>query len=178
MSHGLVDTFAARARTVDSHVHQLSSWRETAGLVDDLCGRDGRAVAGRRAVARLTPLTDALGERLVVASDDPGRWNGEDVGVAAGRLAVAETGSVVTDEHDLSDRLVAMLAPTLVQVVPRREVVGTLDEAADWLSTQTVGAGYAVLTTGPSRTADIERSLTIGVQGPGSLHVVLVEVDP
>jgi len=33
---------------------------------------------------------------------------------------------------------------------------------------------YASLTTGPSRTADIERSLTIGVQGPNAVHVVVL----
>jgi L-lactate dehydrogenase complex protein LldG len=32
----------------------------------------------------------------------------------------------------------------------------------------------AVVITGPSRTADIEMSLTIGMHGPGELHVFLV----
>jgi L-lactate dehydrogenase complex protein LldG len=37
-----------------------------------------------------------------------------------------------------------------------------------------VGPSYATFVTGPSRTADIERQLTIGVQGPAAMHVVFV----
>jgi L-lactate dehydrogenase complex protein LldG len=37
------------------------------------------------------------------------------------------------------------------------------------------GGSFATLVTGPSRTADIERVLTVGVQGPGAVMVVFVD---
>ena len=43
-----------------------------------------------------------------------------------------------------------------------------------WLARQPRAAAYATFVTGPSRTADIERSLTIGVQGPSRLTAAIV----
>jgi L-lactate dehydrogenase complex protein LldG len=51
-----------------------------------------------------------------------------------------------------------------------------LDETATVLrEVSRDGASYATLVTGPSRTADIERQLTVGVQGPAEFHVVFVD---
>ena len=60
-------------------------------------------------------------------------------------------------------------------LVPASEVVATLDQAVariDLLVRE--GRPYVTLMTGPSRTADFERALTVGVHGPRELHVVLV----
>jgi L-lactate dehydrogenase complex protein LldG len=89
-------------------------------------------------------------------------------------MAIAETGSVLVAENALVDRAVSMLSLTVVQVVDRERVVGSLDDVAGWLAERGSTAGYSALVTGPSRTADIERSLTIGVQGPAAVHVVLL----
>ena len=50
----------------------------------------------------------------------------------------------------------------------------SLDQAFAWIGRQSAGGGYVTTVTGPSRTADIERSLTIGVQGPSRLIVALL----
>ena len=60
------------------------------------------------------------------------------------------------------------------EFVDRSRVVDSLDEVAAWLAANASEVSLATLVTGPSRTADIERSLTIGVQGPANLHLVVL----
>jgi L-lactate dehydrogenase complex protein LldG len=94
--------------------------------------------------------------------------------IAEGLFAVAETGSVAV-ALPRAERGAAFLSERLWLLVPASELVATLDEAlarVDALVRD--GQAYVTLMTGPSRTADIERALTVGVHGPGELHVVLV----
>src|SRR5918912_1432909 len=93
--------------------------------------------------------------------------------LALGRGAIAETGSVIVDEPD-ADRAACFLAERLWLLVPSDEIVPTLDEGLQRIRTLIEqGARHPQLVTGPSRTADIERVLTIGVHGPRALMVLV-----
>ena len=103
---------------------------------------------------------------------DDGRIGG--LGIA--EAAIAETGSVIMSEPRVADRAVTLMTGTLVIVCPAPNLLPSLDEAAGVLRRiGTSGSSYATFITGPSRTADIERQLTVGVQGPGVYHVILVD---
>ena len=98
------------------------------------------------------------------------------VGVSVGEAMVAETGSILVAEHRLSDRLIGMLSPILVQVVAADAILPGMDDVGFHLAEMHDGGvgGYHALITGPSRSADIERSLTIGVQGPSEVHIAIL----
>ncbi len=94
--------------------------------------------------------------------------------VAAAEFAVAETGSVAIDEPR-ADRGACFLAERLWLLVSERELLSSLDAALERMHALIrAGARHPLLMSGPSRTADIERVLTIGVHGPRSLVIVVV----
>ncbi len=99
------------------------------------------------------------------------------VGFVLGMNAVAETGSVLLSEPTLADRAVGLLSLTCVQIVHTETLLPGLDEAGVVLRRLALrpNGAYASLCTGPSRTADIEMSLTVGVQGPGKVAVLFVD---
>ena len=98
-----------------------------------------------------------------------------DVGITQATLAVAETGSVLLVEPAPVDRAVSLLTRHLIVAVREDDIVDELADGFRWLAEQPRAAAYATFVTGPSRTADIERSLTIGVQGPGRMTVAVLE---
>lgn len=99
-------------------------------------------------------------------------------GLSGAELAIAETGSVMLAENSLEARIVSMLTLTHFVLVRAETLFPMLENAGKMLQ-QFTQAGpdqrrYISLVTGPSRTADIERTLTIGVQGPKALCVIVV----
>jgi L-lactate dehydrogenase complex protein LldG len=172
-----IAAFTRRAELVGSVVHRCAAPEKLASIVVSLAGT--APVAGTPAfVGRFPALAAAVGARVeLFVPRDAEEAARATVGISIGEAMVAETGSVLVTEHDLPDRLVSMLSPTLVQVVPAASILRTLDEVGLYLSRVAAGgvSGYQALVTGPSRSADIERSLTIGVQGPAELHVVIFD---
>src|SRR5215471_8007633 len=93
---------------------------------------------------------------------------------AAAEFAVAETGSVAINEP-ADDRGRCFLAERLWLLVDHDTLVPDLDASLQRLGRLIRdGARHPLLMSGPSRTADIERVLTIGVHGPRALVIVIV----
>jgi L-lactate dehydrogenase complex protein LldG len=96
-------------------------------------------------------------------------------GVVLARGGIAETGSIALAYDGLAPRLLSMLSEVCVALLPASAIVPSLDEAGALLAElERAGHRYVSLVTGPSRTADIERVLTIGVQGPKALHIIVL----
>lgn len=107
--------------------------------------------------------------------DEPATVRDEPVGITIATIGIAETGSVLLDEPKIADRSVSLMTNLLVAICSLDRLVPSLDEAAGVLrEISRSGSSYATFVTGPSRTADIERQLTIGVQGPAMMHVIFV----
>ena len=124
----------------------------------------------RKAAAVGAVVTTAPDSRSARAA--AGRADGDRI--VDGLFAVAETGSVAV-ALPRAERGEALLSERLWLLVPATELVPSLDDALARIEALVrEGRPYVTLMTGPSRTADIERALTVGVHGPRELHVVLV----
>lgn len=100
-----------------------------------------------------------------------------DVGVIQADFGLAETGSVVLVAGAEKPRIVSLLPPVCYFVLSLACLYDSmLDLMKELHSRHEKGEMPATVNvvTGPSRTADIELSLTVGVHGPGEVHVILV----
>jgi len=96
------------------------------------------------------------------------------VGISSADYALADTGTLVMLASPAEARLISLLPPVHIAVVPIERVLSGLDELFAVLPNPAAQTSSMVLITGPSRTADIEQILVRGVHGPGEIHVVLV----
>lgn len=104
---------------------------------------------------------------------------GAGMGITGADLAVAETGSVVVIPRSGLSRLVSVVPPIHLALVRPQDLVDTLDDVFLLRRLQYHKSGgdmgsYLNFITGPSRTADIEQTLVIGVHGPKEVHMVLL----
>jgi L-lactate dehydrogenase complex protein LldG len=98
-----------------------------------------------------------------------------DIGITSADYALAETGTLVMLSSRQEPRLVSLLPPVHVAIVPRSRILANLDELLTLLPKPAEQSSSMVLITGPSRTADIEQILVRGVHGPGEIYAVIVE---
>lgn len=102
------------------------------------------------------------------------------IGITRAVLGVAETGSLLVHLDAVDERLLTMLPEIHVALLHRDAIVDSLEEGlllTRYLVLKSSAQGrpsYISWVTGPSRTADIERVLTIGVHGPEALHILLL----
>ncbi|MGQ9824100.1 MAG: LutC/YkgG family protein [Desulfotomaculales bacterium] len=98
-----------------------------------------------------------------------------DLGVSQMDLGIAETGSIAQDATEAAARLVSTLPPVHLAVLRTDAIVPTLRDALARAGEDGGPPPYWTIITGPSRTADIERVLTIGVHGPARLIILAVD---
>jgi L-lactate dehydrogenase complex protein LldG len=95
------------------------------------------------------------------------------IGVSQVDWALADTGTLVQDATSIDKRLVSTLPEIHIALLPSDRLFPDMASLLTELSPEKMN--FIAMITGPSRTADIERVLTIGVHGPKRLIIVLVD---
>ena len=171
-----------RISTMRASIEALAGKTYRAATPADACAFVAAAIEGKSAVASNAPFLAECG-----ISSLPGVRSGvtdreelralcaaADVGITSADYALADTGSLVMIASPREARLVSLLPPAHIAVVPRDRILTGLDELFSVLPDPAAVTSSMVLITGPSRTADIEQILVRGVHGPGQITVVVV----
>ena len=99
------------------------------------------------------------------------------LGITSADYALADTGTLVLISGGEQHRLISLVPPVHVCFLDPRRIFATLSDLLAHMQNvyEAHGSLPQALTciTGPSRTADIEQTITMGVHGPRALHVIL-----
>jgi L-lactate dehydrogenase complex protein LldG len=94
-----------------------------------------------------------------------------DVGLTTADFALAETGSLVISAGSSRSRLTSLLPPIHIVLLPESRILPSL---FDWIALRPENLpSNLILISGPSKTADIEQTLVVGVHGPKQLIVIV-----
>lgn len=189
----LYSFFKERAEAVSARVIRAAGHEGAAGALAQIIHEEKVKKIVADPTGMVTKCVEWLERESVLkvagGPDDKGAANGvrlyfddlrrqsEDAGLGLSEMfaAVAETGSLAGDCTSLGNRLVSTLPPVHVALVPADNIVVTPGDAIKIICAGGRPPGYLSFITGPSRTADIERVLTIGVHGPEKLYIIFVD---
>jgi L-lactate dehydrogenase complex protein LldG len=102
---------------------------------------------------------------------------GCDISVTGCEFLVARTGSIVLSTGQASGRTTSVYAPIHICIAFTSQLVYDVKDALQLLKEKYNGKLPSLITfaTGPSRTADIEKTLVVGVHGPKEVYCFLVD---
>ena len=176
----MYDQFKTRAEGVSAEVHRFPTQTAALDFILGFLRDEGVAdVPERRAVWADCPflagidrqqLAGIAGLHLEVSRERAAEAR---IGISQMDWALADTGTLAQDATAIDKRLVSTLPFIHIALVATSSLLP--DMPALLTSVEPHKTGYIALVTGPSRTADIERVLTIGVHGPERLIIIFVD---
>ncbi len=176
----MYDQFKTRAEGVSAEVHRFPTQATALDFIIGFLRDEGVADAPqRRAVWADCPflagidrqqLAGIKGLHLQVSRERAAEAH---IGISQVDWALADTGTLAQDATAIDKRLVSTLPFIHIALVATASLT---PDMPTWLThVQPKDSAYLSLITGPSRTADIERVLTIGVHGPERLIIIFVD---
>ena len=169
-----IKEFKQSVEAVDGHCVVAQSEDDIVQELTRIIGNRLRRVAISDApvVHRLIHMTDLEVDEFAIAPDAREVFR-FDVGITTAQAAIVETGTLVLDSATERNRLVSLVPPVHIAIVDASSIFQTLGEALAFIHQNGDVSPAVTFITGPSRTADIELTLAIGVHGPQELHVIV-----
>ena len=179
-----LERFSAALQANSAVVLGPLDWEAAAGaavalVLERAAGAAVAVAVGDPVLVRLglTARLEDSGAKVLLPSDPA--WNdllpSAGAGVTGAAFGVAATGTVAVPCGVGSPRGVSLVPPAHICLVRASDVVEELGEALGLLSSMPSAVAWI---SGPSRSADLEMTLTLGVHGPASVDVVVIDDGP
>ncbi len=132
-------------------------------------------------------ITDKQWSKIYCKED---RWNEQfsntinlatsDAAITGCECLVARTGTIVLSAAEQSGRTVSVYAPIHICIAYTNQLVFDIKDAIELVNKKYNGNIPSLITfaSGPSRTADIEKTLVTGVHGPKEVYLFLIDTPP
>jgi L-lactate dehydrogenase complex protein LldG len=184
-SPSLIDIFSENLKAVGGHsVVARNEDEVVAALTRIIADLQKTLLRTRRIAVSDAPvlgrLTGQIGDNVdeITTAPSAAELFNYDVGITMAQAAIAETGTLVLESESERHRLVSLVPPVHIAIVNAADICLTLGEALATVGRGSELSSTITLITGPSRTADIELTLAIGVHGPQELYVIVNEGAP
>jgi len=172
----LLAHFVSEAEAAAATVERLAGIAQVPAAVADYL-----AVHGLPTRVRAAPALETVPwpERLGVAVDFGKADAATPVGLSRAVAGIAETGTLVLPSGPATPTTLNYLPDVHVVVLEAARIVGAYEDAWAMLRREAAGPDFMPRAvnwiTGPSRSADIELALLLGVHGPRRLHILLLD---
>lgn len=181
INENFYELFKTKAEELTVKVLRAASSKEASDLI---IGQIRQLQVKKIASTPLTMVDDQALQASVPAEDveftlelNKGKIEQADMGISEFDFGIAQLGCIVQDASDLHTRLVSMLPPIHLALLRTAALVESFSDALEVIEKAYKGniPPYLSFITGPSKTADIERELTIGVHGPEKLIILCID---
>ena len=177
MTERFVEQFKTAAENVGAEVHQLPDLKAFVAYLAERV--DGGLLLSPCPSLERADVGNALKTAGLNVIDSDFRVHGAAAvaGLSGANFGIAATGTVVLESTAEAVRIATTLPEKHFVLLDPEKILETAEHAVPLLNDfhQQLPQAYLAYITGPSRTADIERVLTIGVHGPSELHILLLE---
>ncbi len=150
----------------ETNNQEILAWDDAALPVEGL-GQTLRAEGYTRLIVDVPPEGAARQAKLA-------ELERAGAGITGALAGLADTGSVVLATQPRQARLISLLPPTHIALLPASQLYATMTAFFAAHPDVSQRGSNLIFITGPSRTADIELTLTRGVHGPKYIHVLLL----
>lgn len=177
MKTGPADSFISKAEAAGAEIQKFLGSAEAMAYVAGFAGESGR----ERLVVTpdvLEHFREAAGLCSLTPKTKEG-WARAEVSLVRADYGIAASGTLVHLDRDDDERLAWTLPSICLCLLPSSNIVPELEELAGTISChlgrKDLRSPQVSLVTGPSRTADIEGELSLGVHGPSRLVILLID---